>query len=144
MIQLSGRGDTREMAGEVDETRFSGIEPWKNSTSPYPESPWRRLNPSYVISNGIRRLSPHIQTNPPPRTSYQLNTSNLQLEYLRFLQTQFPEINCVKFVSKRPFERPIVRALARRGCRKKACKQRSGKCRISPSRIGTELNVPPL
>src|SRR5258708_26029828 len=128
------------MAGEVDETRFSGTEPWKNNTSPYPESPWRRLNPSYVISNGIRRLSPHIQTNPP----LQLNTSNLRLGYLRFPRTNFHDLNCVKFVSKRPFERPIVRALARRGCREKACKQRSGKCRISPSRIGTELNVPPL
>src|SRR5258708_36292982 len=53
------------MAGGVDETRFSGIEPWKNSTSPYPESPWRRLNPLYVISNSIRRLSPHTQTNSP-------------------------------------------------------------------------------
>src|SRR5258708_26230232 len=53
------------MGGKVDETRFSGTEPWKNSTSPYQESPWRRLDHSYVIPNGIRRLSPHTQTNSP-------------------------------------------------------------------------------
>src|SRR5258705_13325404 len=65
VIRLSGRGDTREMGGKVDETQFSGTEPWKNSTSPYQENSWRRLDPSYVISNSIRWLSPHTQTNSP-------------------------------------------------------------------------------
>src|SRR5258708_33592175 len=64
-MRLSGRGDTREMGGKVDETWFSGTEPWKNSTSPYQENSWRRLDPSYVISNSIRWLSPHTQTNSP-------------------------------------------------------------------------------
>jgi hypothetical protein len=31
----SGRGDIRKMEGKVDETQFSGVESWKNSTPPY-------------------------------------------------------------------------------------------------------------
>src|SRR5258707_14711420 len=84
------------MAGEVDETRFSGTEPWKNSTSPYPESPWRRLNPSYVISNGIRWLSPHIQTNPPLRTSYQLAARISPLPLNQFPRSQLRQVRLEK------------------------------------------------
>ena len=49
----------------MDETRFSGAEPWTNSASPYQEGPWRRLDHSYVIYNGLDGCLPYTQTNSP-------------------------------------------------------------------------------
>src|SRR5258708_27900015 len=77
MNRWSGRGDIRKMGRKVDETRFSGVESWKNSTPPYRESPWRRLDHSCVISNGIRWLSPTHRPIPPENI---LSTQYLQLE----------------------------------------------------------------
>ncbi len=74
----------------------------------------------------------------PLRTSYQFNTPNLQLKYLRFPWTNSHDLNCVGIPSKRPFERRMIRIQTRRVCRVTMCKQITGKCRILPSRIGME------
>src|SRR5258705_2760198 len=100
MIRLSGRGDTREMGGKVDETRFSGTEPWKNSTSPYQESPWQWLDPSYIISNGIRRLSPYTQTNSPLEPPANSIPPLCSLNSSASPEPNFHDLNCIKFVSK--------------------------------------------
>ncbi len=71
----------------------------------------------------------------PLRTSYQFNTPNLQLKYLCFPH----DLNCIGIPSKRPFEWCMICIQTWRGCRVKMCKQITGKCCISPSRIGMEL-----
>ncbi len=74
----------------------------------------------------------------PLRTSYQFNTPNLRLKYLRFPWTNYNDLNCVRIPSKRPFERRMICIQTWWGCQVKMCKQITGKCRISPSRIGME------
>src|SRR5258708_7003310 len=92
-----------------------------------------RTSSSFVLDS-----SPLYTDLFPLRMSYQFNIPNLRLEYLRFPRTNSHGLNCVGDPSKRPFERHMIRIQTRRGCRVKMCTQITGKCRISPSRIGME------
>src|SRR5260221_936528 len=59
----------------------------------------------------------------PLRMSYQFNTPNLWLEYLRFPLTNSHDLNCGGVPSKKPFQRPMMQMQTVRGCHAKTCER---------------------